>query len=713
MSKSLLLEVGTEEIPARFFPKAIEDARGILAEKLAACDIPAETIQPLGTPRRIALLAQGLPERQPERTERILGPSCKAAYDARGEPTRAALGFAKKQGVKVSELSIERTDKGEYVAAQKQTGGAATIELLARILPETIQAIPFPKSMRWGEGDLRFVRPIHWVVALLDGDVVPFSLGQVKSGHTSRGHRFLHHEEAKINSPGDYVEVLANHGVIADPADRWSRIESEIHAWAATVDGVPVRDPELLERVTYLVECPTTVRGSFDRAYLDLPREVLVNAMREHQHYFSIEDTGGKLLPYFVSVLNISPKDHALVVKGNERVLRARLADARFFFEEDRKVSLEARVESLRGVLLHSALGSIHDKVQRLEKLVEALGSLVGADPSTAGAARRAARLCKSDLVTHMVGEFPDLQGVMGREYARRDGEPEAVARAIEEHYRPRFAGGPLPESAPGALLAVAEKLDALTGCFKAGLVPTATQDPYGLRRAALGIIAILLDRKDWRLPVDGALSGAFELHGEPKGSGVRGILEQFFRGRLQHHLVAAGHAQDVVEAVLSARLKKKRIAYARGREETFSWDVAGIAARVEVLSSEKRGEDFLSLATTFKRVVNILPPDDQIGDYGNLRDLTQPSELRLLEVFNEVNRRSKDLVAGKQYRKFFTELRKLKAPVDAFFENVRVLDADHANLRAQRLGLLKFITDLFYEIADFSKIAVEQENKN
>ena len=701
MSKDLLLEVGTEEVPARFLPKALEDLRTILAERLCTGKIAARSVRALGTPRRLVAIAEGVPEKQPEGTELVLGPARKVAFDAAGNPTKAAEGFARGQSVQVSDLFTERTDKGEYVAARKKVGGRSSIDLLASILPEVIQAITFAKSMRWGRGELRFVRPIRWIVALHGRDVIPFRLGEIQSGRESRGHRFIHPGAVKIGSAGEYVEAMEGHGVIVDPADRKARIETEVHAWASTVDGVAVHDPELLEEVTYLVELPTTVRGEFDPANLELPREVLITSMRGNQKIFALETPSGELLPHFVSVLNISPKHHEVVVRGNERVLRARLADARFFFEEDRKVRLEGRIESLRNVVLHTKLGSVHAKVERLERLVEALGSLAGEPEAVIGAAARAARLCKADLVTHMVGEFPSLQGVMGREYARLDGEPAEVARAIEEHYRPSLAGGPLPESAAGALLAIADKLDTLAGCFAAGLLPTATQDPYGLRRAALGIIAVL-QSFGWRFRLNAALEEALQLHGASRRSGFVDTLFDFLKTRLHHQLLGLGHPPDVVEAVISARIDRNN-----------DWDVVGVIDRVQVLAEEKRRDEFVPLAITFRRVSNIIPVAIETWEgWPLIEGLNHPAERELLQAWDRVEKAAKPLIDSRQYKALFDALRELKAPVDRFFNEVRVMDPDHIELQRKRIGLLKRIADLFYEIADFSKIVIEQDNR-
>ena len=721
MSKDLLLEVGTEEIPARLLAKALEDLRGLVKDRMQAAGVAPRTTRVLGTPRRLALLGEGIPETQPEKLETVLGPSRKVAFDAQGKTTRAAEGFARGQGIELADLVVEATPKGEYVAARRKTGGAPTVQLLARILPEAIEAIPFPRSMRWGTGDLRFVRPIHWIVALLGRDVVAFQLGEVKSGRESRGHRFLHPGSVKIGSPGEYLEAMEGHGVIADPADRRARIESEIHAWASTVDGLPIQDPALLDHVTSLVELPTSVRGEFDSAYLALPRDVLITAMREHQKVFSIEHPSGRLLPYFVSVLNISPKHREGVVRGNERVLRARLADARFFFEEDRKVRLEDRVEGLDKVRFQAKLGSIRDKVDRIGRLVETCGRLAAAAAKgtpaeeailgALGHATRAARLCKADLVTHVVREFPDLQGIMGREYARLDGEPEEVAVAIEEHYRPRQSGGALPETPAGALLAIAEKLDTLAGCFHAGLLPTATQDPYGLRRAALGIIAILERFEDWRLPMDAAVARALGLQGDVETSGTRQLLLEFLKGRLTNYLLSSGYAHDVVEAVISARLDKKRLEYMPGREDRFSWDVSGIIARVRMLAEAKGGDGFIPLATTFRRVVNIIPEGAEISTPHATAE-REPAEADLAEAYVAASEAAGPLIRERRYEELFGVLRTLKPKVDRFFDEVRVIDPARPDCQKQRLWLLTAIANLFYEIADFSKIVIEMETR-
>jgi glycyl-tRNA synthetase beta chain len=702
MSKDLLLEIGTEEIPARFIPRALADLRAAVAGRLDEAGLAPAAIRVLGTPRRLALLAEHVPEEQPERVELVLGPARKVAFDDEGKPTRAAAGFARGQGVEVGELVLEATPKGEYVAVRKRAGGIKTVDLLADVLPEVIRGIPFPKSMRWGDGEVRFVRPIHWIVATLGREAIHFKVGDVRSGRESRGHRFTHPGAVKIGSPGEYVEALEAHGVIVDPADRRARIESEVHAWAATVDGRPIPDPELLEHVTFLVELPTSVRGAFDPDYLGLPRDVLITAMREHQKVFSVEGPDGNLLPYFVSILNISPRHHEVVVRGNERVLRARLADARFFFEEDRKRTLADRVPDLAKVLWQAKLGSIHDKVGRLERLARTLGEELGLPQDRVGAAARAAHLCKADLVTHLVGEFPNLQGIMGREYARLDGEPEDVARAIEEHYRPRHAGGPLPETDAGALLAIADKLDTLAGCFHAGLLPTATQDPYGLRRAALGVIGIL-EKFQWRLRFDEVVKDALALFGEPEQSGWLNVLLEFFKGRLQHLLLSLDHPPDVVDAVISARLERKR-----------DWDIVGVMDRVRVLAEAKKQNDFIPLATTFRRVSNIIPKGgmEPWEGFPELEGLNEHAERELLQACGDVFRSSQPLIENRRYRDLFDELRRMKDPVDRFFEEVRVLDPDNPELRKKRLGLLHRVADLFYELADFSKIRVEQETR-
>ncbi|MFA7062378.1 MAG: glycine--tRNA ligase subunit beta, partial [Pedobacter sp.] len=454
-SKELFLEIGTEEIPAGFIPRAMAEMEAMITRELAGARLTFSNIRTLATPRRLALVVKGIPAVQPDAEITAIGPSRKAAYDGEGKPTRAAEGFARGQGVDVSALQIIVTEKGEYLAVTKQETGRATFELLAEILPNLIANIPFKKSMRWGDLDVRFARPIHWIVALFDGIVVPFSFGNIESGTTSRGHRFMANTTFPVRDFAHYQEECERHFVIVDPELRKEIIRRETHRVAIAAGGHLLPDEELLNQVIYLVEYPSAVAGTFSPEFLKVPKEVLITSMRSHQRYFSIVDNNGKLMPGFITINNTLTEDPSVVIKGNERVLRARLSDARFFFEEDQKVKLDERVESLKKVVYQQKLGTSFEKMTRFQTLAEGLAERL--NPAVKSRTSRAAWLCKADLVSGMVGEFPEVQGIMGREYALLEGEDPAVANAIAEHYLPTQAGGELPTSDIGAFVSSAD----------------------------------------------------------------------------------------------------------------------------------------------------------------------------------------------------------------------------------------------------------------
>ncbi len=485
MSKELFLEIGTEEIPAGFLPKAMADMKSLITKELEQARIPYDGIKTLATPRRLVLVVTGLSAEQPDAELTALGPAKNVAFGPDGNPTKAAQGFARGQGVDVASLQIITTEKGEYVAAVKKETGRPTAELLPAILPRLMGNIPFKKSMHWGDFDVRFARPIHWIVALFDGNLVPFSFGPIRSGTLSRGHRFMADRTFPVQDFSHYLEECRSHFVIPDPQERKEIIRREIELSALAAGGRLLPDDGLLDEVTYLVEYPSVVRGTFAAEFLEVPKEVLITSMRSHQRYFSIVDSDGKLMPGFITVNNTLTENPDVVVKGNERVLRARLSDARFFFEEDKKIPLAQRVESLKSVVYQQKLGTSFEKMERFRTIALALAEQLA--PAVAPQVSRAAWLCKADLVTGMVGEFPEVQGIMGREYALLQGEAVEVAQAIAEHYLPNQAGGVLPTSDIGAIVSMADKLDSICGCFGVGLIPTGAADPYALRRAAPG----------------------------------------------------------------------------------------------------------------------------------------------------------------------------------------------------------------------------------
>jgi glycyl-tRNA synthetase beta chain len=686
MEKELFLEIGTEEIPAGFIPKAMTEMESLIRKELNGAHIAFGEVKTMATPRRLALVVHDVSEKQPTLNVKTFGPARNVAFDDEGRPTKAALGFARSQGVDVSSLTVEETEKGPYVMAEKRVIGRPTAEILVEILPRLINSIPFRKSMRWGDMDVRFARPIHWIVALFDGIVVPFTFGNIESGSVSRGHRFMANSPFPVRDFNHYMEECERHFVIPDPVQRKDIIRREIERVAKAAGGSVLPDAELLEQVAFLVEYPSAVCGTFSPDFLAVPKEVLITSMRSHQRYFSLVDEKGRLLPAFITINNTLAEDPSVVVKGNERVLRARLSDARFFFDEDKKVPLKNRVESLKSVLYQAKLGTSHEKMERFRTVAEGLAEQL--KPEIRDQVSRAAYLCKADLVTGMVGEFPEVQGVMGREYALLDGEDPEVATAIYEHYLPVQAGGELPGSDCGAIVSIADKLDTICGCFGVGLIPTGAADPYALRRSALGIINIIL-AKGYHLSLGALIDISLTLLG-PKltrqKTEVRDDVTEFFRGRFVN-LMAGRFPGDVVDAVV-----------------TVSFDnLVESAAKMAALAEFKSRPDFEQLAVAFKRVSNIIR-EAVSGDVVKEHFL-EPIEAELHENTEAVGRKALEKLAAGSYLDALTEISNLREPVDRFFNEVMVM-ADDEKLRNNRLALLCSIARIFSNIADFSKIS-------
>jgi glycyl-tRNA synthetase beta chain len=685
-TKELLLEIGCEEIPAGFIPRATAEMEAIITKELATARLTFTSIKTLATPRRLVLVVQGLPPVQPGAEITATGPSIKAAYSADGTPTKAAEGFARSQGVDVSALQTITTDKGEYLFVSKHATGRPTHELLTEILPALVTAIPFKKSMRWGDQEVRFARPIHWIVALFDGTVVPFSFGTIESGKVSRGHRFMANTSFPVSDFAQYLVECERHFVIPDPEKRKDIIRRETHRVAIAAGGHLLPDEELLEQVTYLVEYPSAVHGTFSPEFLVVPKEVLITSMRSHQRYFSIVDANGTLLPGFITINNTLTDDPSVVVKGNERVLRARLSDARFFFDEDKKIRLDARVESLKNVVYQQKLGTSFEKMERFRSLAEGLADQL--NPAVKADVSRAAWLCKADLVSSMVCEFPEVQGIMGREYALLEGESPEVASAIAEHYLPTQAGGELPASDVGAFVSIADKLDTICGCFGVGLIPTGAADPYALRRATIGIISIILDR-GYRLSLSHLIDQALLLLAtkltRPKEQVLVDVLE-FFRARFTN-LLSNSYPDDAVDAAVSADFD----------------DLVDGKARIAALAEFETHSDFEPLAGAFKRIGNIIkggtdaPVDPALFD--------DVAEQALYEAFSSVKSSVETRVAAGQWLDALTEIATLRGPVDTFFDRVMVM-AEDPQVRTNRLALLTTIARMFGKIADFSRIA-------
>ncbi|MCL4500433.1 MAG: glycine--tRNA ligase subunit beta [Deltaproteobacteria bacterium] len=689
MGCELLLEIGTEEIPARFLPPVMQEMADILRKRLDQARVQVGEITTYATPRRLALVAKDLAAGQAATVQEIIGPPKAIAFDETGSPTPAALGFAKAQGMPVSDLVEVDTPRGVYLAVSKSAAGRAAVEILPEILPEFIMGLSFPKSMRWGALHNAFARPIHWILALLDGKVVPFSLADVTSGAVTYGHRFLAPQDITVQDAASYLTALQKAHVLVDPVTRRMHLEQELARAAAEVDGEVVPNPGLLEENTFLVEYPSVVVGSFDQKFLALPDEVLITSMREHQRYFSLRGKDGKLLAHFIAVNNTLTRNPDVVRQGHERVLRARLSDAMYFYQVDSKVPLENRVDALKGVMFHSSLGTSYEKMERFRKL--AIGLAKKLAPELAFAVDRAATLAKADITTEMVGEFPSLQGVMGEKYSLLTGEDPEVATALFSHYLPRHADDVLPTDLIGSLIGIADRLDTICGFFGVGLKPSGTADQYGLRRHALAIIRILRAQQ-LHLDLPELVSQALELL-EPKLS--RTVEEtsievwDFLQTRLQHLLQAEGFGQETVAAVLAAG----------------GGDVVDAMDKVTALEEIRQSPDFPALAVAFKRVINI-SRGAEAGEVDKLL-LEYPEERALLEAATVMEEQVAAALEKRDYSTACKALANLKGPVDAFFDKVLVM-AEDERVRRNRLSLLARISATFLQIADFSKITTQ-----
>ena len=682
MSKDLLLEIGTEEIPAHVMPHLLSDLKRLAGEQLRDQRLSYENLRTIGTPRRAALIVTGLAERQEDVSTETRGPSVAIAFDAAGNPTKAGEGFARGQGIDPSTL-IQRDG---YVYASVHEKGAETARLLTELLPELIRSIPLPNSMRWGDLDFRFIRPIRWIVALYGTETVPFMLANVTSGNMSRGHRTLAPADFIIPSPADYEAACERAYIIVDPERRRAMICEQIAETAKACGGTAEITPDLLEEVLYLVEYPTALSGSFEERYLALPAEAVITPMRDHQRYFPVKAADGSLLPVFITVRNGGKEHLDVVAHGNERVLRARLADAQFFFDEDRRKSLAEHREKLKTVVFQQGLGSMYEKTERLMGLVTAIVEEIAPDDAVyevmSSDARRAAELSKADLVTGMVTEFTELQGIMGREYALLDGEKPAVARAIDEQYMPRFAGDELPQTPLGFALSVADKIDNIVGTFSRGKIPTGSQDPFALRRQALGLVLMLIEQESGLLLSD-LVDEACDLYAldEDKREKMQANVADFIRLRLKNVLTERGVRYDVQEAVLV--------------DVDFVANVPVRAAYVERLLKEN-GAD--ALVQSFVRVGNIA----RMAEHTTLdTDLFQAAEegalLSAYENAAAARAEGEDTLAAE---------RSLAQAIDAFFDAVMVMDKD-ARIKINRLTLLKTIDDYLLETADYSKIVL------
>ena len=692
MAKEFLLEIGTEEIPSRFVGPALEKMKELFSQLLASGRVGSSgEIKTYGTPRRLVLHVPDLDEQQADMSKEVLGPPKKIAFDADGKPTKAALVFAEKNNVTVDALGSRATDKGEYVVARIDEKGGDTAAWLGQVLPGFILSIPFPKSMRWMDKDIRFARPIHWVLAIYGGAVVPFELGGIKSGNVSRGHRFMSPGAFMVKDFKSYQLQAEPNFVVIDPEVRKARIMKQVEELAKTKKGMVLEDSGLVDEVTNLVEYPVAVMGSFSKDFLRVPKEVLITAMREHQRYFSVVDDQGNLLPYFITISNTRAEDMAVVQAGNERVLTARMSDAAYFFDHDLKVPLAARVEGLKKVTYQEKLGSVYDKTERVKKLTGHLAAIMQADARTA---ERAAYLAKADLLSGVVGEFPKLQGVMGSKYAVLSGEDPRVAAAIAEHYLPRFAGDALPGSLEGMCVGIADRIDTITGCFAVGLVPSGSEDPYGLRRQSVAILSMLFDR-GLHLSLAALVAEACKGHGLKKAdqAKVESEVLDFLRQRLAGLLTTEGLRSDVVDAALAGTFDDPLVA----------------KEKVRALDAWRTSDDYRPLVTALKRAGNIVPKDFAGAVKKGL--LKEEAEKDLFTAYTDIKDRVKEKTAKLDFRGALADIASLRNPVDAFFDKVMVMDKD-AEVKQNRLALLAGITGLFSMIADFSRLVLSAEEK-
>jgi glycyl-tRNA synthetase beta chain len=700
----LLFEIGAEEIPAGMLPRAVSELRSILERHLAAENYQqGVTIETFGGPRRLTAWVRGLIAKQADVENEVTGPPKSVAYDASGAATRAAVSFAERQGVPLHQVYLVQTPKGEYIAAKVTKRGRSAHELLMEILPRVIHDLPWPRTMTWtGLEGARFIRPIRWIVGVLDGKPLKFSFGGITAGDVTVGHRFLGKARIPVKNFADYEKKLRANGVIVRPAERREKIERELASYVKRTGFHVHPDPDLLQLVTYLNEFPHVIEGSFDPAFLELPDEILITVMRGHQKYFAVEKRSGELAPHFLAVINLAKDSQGLVRAGHERVLRARFADARFFWESDQKVRLADILPKLDKITYESRLGSYHAKVERMRAIARWLAEQwfnLGMIQAHVADADRAAELAKCDLATEMVREFTELQGIVGGLYARAQGEPEVVADAVYDHYRPVGLDDPIPRNLTGCAVALADKLDSVVGCFSVGVIPTGSSDPYALRRAALGIVKIILDQK---LPVSlslavGAASKA--LLTNPPKKAVTPVQEQqvldFLLDRAKFVLKEkSGYAYDEVSAVFRAG----------------SDDLVDVEKRLKALKAIRKTRNFEPLAVSFKRIRKIL-------EKANLSASdVQPVNTQLFEkdaersLYAAVRKAAASVVVDKRmgkYQEALEEIAGLRKAVDGFFEEVMVM-AEDETVRKNRLALLAEILREFTTIADFSELGGE-----
>ena len=682
MAKDLLFEIGAEEIPAGFMPNILGQLKQLAETKLNDAHLPFESIATYGTPRRLALIVKGLADTSAEISERHKGPSASIAYDADGNATKAAIGFARGKGLDVADLVVE----DGYIYAETKTEGVPAKDIVTDMLPQLITGLNFPKSMHWGNLDAKFVRPVRWLVALLDEEVIPVEFATVKSGNVTRGHRFLGADEITIKNAASYVDTLKENFVMVDQDARRELISKQLHDIAASKNASIVWDDDLLEEINYLVEWPTALCGGFEESYLALPDAAIITPMKDHQRYFPLVDQDGKLLPMFLTVRNGSDHSIEVVQAGNERVLRARLDDAKFFFNEDRKKPLIDRQDGLTKIVFQEGLGNLADKTERLLKLGRVFGEECGLHEDAAVVLERATELAKTDLTTGMVTEFTELQGVMGKEYALLDGESPEVAEAIFEQYLPRFAGDVLPQTEAGKVLSIIDKVDNIVATFSRGLIPTGSQDPYALRRQTIGILNILLG-SEWNISLRPIFKASMELLNvaADKQEELLSQVEEFFTLRLKNIFLDREVPHHVIDLLLS-------------NNELSVADAEGL---VNALLANRIDEN-VELVQAYTRMYNLVKDVEYTGVNSDL--LKEDAEKALFEAASKASEASLTAWEAGDYAAVVAVPATLVPTINQFFEDVMVMDKDEA-IKANRLQLVRLAYSVMAIIGDISAL--------
>jgi len=697
---NVILEIGTEEIPAQYMENALKDLNRLAQKYLEEARINYKEIKVYGTPRRLISFIFHIKEKQEEIFLKIKGPAYSIAYNKDLQPQKPALKFAQSQEVNVEDLIIEDTEKGKYVFASKSKIGQPTIDILSQIFPNMIKSLQFPKSMRWEEKSLRFVRPIRWILALYGKEIIKFNLNGLDSENITYGHRLLAPQKIKISSTQEYFRKIEKNYVIIDPKIRKNIIKTAIKQIIKEINGEKIINEKQLNEITYLVEYPNVILGKFDKKYLELPKDVLIEVMEKHQKYFPVFKNKDELLPLFIVIINNSKKHASKIREGNENVLRARLEDAKFFYQEDQKISLEKRVDKLKNVIFQEKLGSLFDKTRRLELLCDYIADGLQVEQKVKKDLLRSAHLCKADLVTEMVKEFPELQGIMGKEYAVLSDEGKEVAEAIFEHYLPRFSGGRLPVTKSGMILGIADKVDTIIGCFVMGLTPTGSQDPYGLRRQSRGKIAIIL-KNNLKISLKDVIQKSLSLYKESVSVELKidenEILSQilsFLKQRVKNIFLEDGVRYDVIDAVLAV---------------DSVGDVVDIKHRIKTIEELYNQPIFRKILNSSNRVLNLSKNNEETEIDKSL--LKEKVELNLYHNYESIYPRIKEFICKKEYKKVFKLLGDLCEPVDEFFDQVLVMDKDR-DIRKNRIALIKKIGILFNQVADLSKIVYTKEGR-